>query len=307
MSLTTINVITVSFDRLALAVVFALAIAILWLAAPSSYNEAAKRLKLLAGTLVVMVFTTSTELLLRTANLADVSPLEAWDFIPRVLFHSDYGTYWQGRMFALCVMVAVGLWIWRKRWSVMSAAILFAAALVIALFQSVASHAGEEGLWSVSNIVNWLHLVSTSLWGGTVVLYALLVLPTLRNTAASDQVLNSAERLSTLATIALLIVLLSGFYNTWHQLYALSDLWLTDYGIALVIKLGLVSIMLMIGALNRFRFVPHLVTWQRENSYQWGKPYDRFLNVLRIDSLVFISVMVAALVLAVQQPPTPMG
>ena len=290
-------------DHLAQALILVLSVATLWLAPPVSRSDSDRRGRLLVTMVVIMAFCAGIDLLLRTAVMADVDPGQAWGFIPRVLAHSDYGFYWLWRAGIWLLLLAVAFRIIACGWSRLTAALLLIASLATMLLVSVTSHAGEDGLWSVINLVNWLHLVSISLWGGAVVTYALIVMSELRKQADPEQMAVTAERLSTLATAALVVVMLSGIFNSWQQMNTFSQLWSTDYGRVLVIKLVLVAIMMCIGALNRFHWVPKLAASCREAGLQWGASSSRLLQVLRVDSAVFLVILIVAVILGGQSPP----
>lgn len=295
-----ISIGSVTLGRTALALLLALALAALWLAPPAA--GARQRHGLLFTCLVLSALTALAELLVRSAALADVTLLQAWSFIPRVLTHSDYGHFWLLRATLWGLMAALSVWIWRRGWHTLPSGLLLLAAVATAFLISATGHGGEDGLWSVANLMNWLHLISTSVWGGAVILYAFTVLPALRG-GDLPQVAAVGTRLSTVATAALVIVLFSGLFNSWHQLGRLADLWSTAYGRVLLFKLALVAVMMAIGALNRFRLVPQLAACRGETSQECSALSARFLQVLRIDSAVFISVLVSALVLGMQSPP----
>lgn len=299
-----IHVISITLDRTALALILALALAALWLAPPFSLQEAVQRNRLLFICLVISALGAVAGLILRTAALADVPLAESWGFVPRVLSDSDYGFFWLLRAGAWLFMIAIMVWIWRRDWLTLPAGLLLFAAFMTALLISVTGHAGEDGLWSISNVMNWLHIISTSVWGGTVILYALLVLSTLRGSDNPRQTADVAVRLSTLAGAMLALVLITGIFNSWRQLGALADLWSTTYGAILLIKLALVAVMMTIGAFNRFRLVPQLEIHQSEKNNSWSAVSSRFLYVLRVDSTVFMLVLVAAVILGMQEPPS---
>lgn len=290
-------------DHLALALICALAVAALWTSPSATQDENAKRTKLLILLCIVTFFTAVVELWLRAAVMADVSLAEAWSFMPKVLSHSDYGFYWFIRIAAWSVLVGASIWILRRGWRVYQTSLVLLSTLLIILLKSANSHAGEEGVYSIPNLMNWAHLISTYLWGGMVTIYAILLLPMLVNQSASLRLTCAIERLSTMAGIALAVVLITGIYNTWNQLNTLSDFWLTDYGQVLAIKLACVSLMILVGSLNRFLWVPELIAWLQDNNHQWGLLGARFLKILKLDSLVFVAVLVAAVVLGTESPP----
>jgi len=299
-----IHIINASLDRAALALILALALAALWLAPPASSAEGLKRCQVLLLSLIISAISTFLDLVLRSAALADVAPSEAWRFIPRVFGHSDYGFFWQLRVGVWLLMLATMLWFWRKRWSALPAWVLLIASLTTALLISVTGHAGEDGVWSLANLMNWLHIVSTSAWGGAVMLYAIVVLPALRDAASPEQTSVVSSRLSTLATGALVLVLLSGLFNSYRQLNDIGDLWSTEYGEVLLIKLVFVAVMMLIGALNRFHLVPQMKEWRHKQDIAWAVLPYRFLRLLRFDSVVYIAVLIAAVVLSTQLPPS---
>ena len=292
-------------DRIALALILSLSLATLWLASITSQRDGELRLRLLWLCLAFTAVGAAFELLMRSAALADVPPSAAWPFIPRVLTHSDYGFFWLVRVAVWLLMFATAVWIQRRGWLKLPVLVLLLSVLTTMLTLSVTGHAGEDGLWAVPNLVNWLHIITTSLWGGAVILYAFIVLPVLRpGTAMTPQLADVSKRLSMLATAALILVLSTGVYNSWRQLGELSDLWQTKYGVILLGKLALVAVMMGVGAMNRFVLVPRLEAWRDRSDRDNNKAATLFLKVLRLDSLVFTAVIVLALVLGMQSPPS---
>lgn len=293
-----------TLDYSAQALILVLLVSALWLAPPLSSAGSILRGWLLFVMIMILALCACVDLILRTAVMADVDLSETWNFIPKVLMRSDYGFYWRWRVGVWVVMLLAALWILIRGWSFLSVWLLLIASLVTTLLTSVTGHAGEDGLLTVANMVNWLHLVSISLWGGAVIVYAVVVMPEIRKQGDSGQAATAIGRLSTLATMALGVVLLSGIFNSWRQLNELSELWTTSYGWVLMTKLVLVAIMMLIGALNRFHWVPKLLAWQRDRGESWGAPAHHLLQVLRLDSALFIAILMAAVVLGFQPPPS---
>jgi len=298
-----LHVIMAVFDRLGLAVIYALALTSLWLAPTLSLSEGRRRFRLFAVAMLIILLTAGIDLVLRTAALADVGLRETWPYIFRVLDHSDYGHFWHWRIDLWWLLLLVALWIYATDWSNKAALFILFAVLATFLFESATSHAGENGLWTLANLVNTIHLASTAIWGGAVIVYALLVLPDLLRKRDTGRTRAAALRLSSLATAALALVILSGIFNTWRQLEHLADLWTSEYGQVLMIKLGLVAIMMAIGAMNRFRWVPRVVAHADEPGDAGKVPLQNFHQVLRVDSLVFILIIIAASLLGTISPP----
>jgi len=273
----------------------------LWLA-PEFWQGSERRIALLLWpALLLVLMGAGGDLLLRTASLADVALTQAWTFVPKVLAKSDYGTLWQVRMVAwgglLLSVLALG------RWSRFAAWGLVLGGLVSLFCVSGSSHAGEEGLFVFGNLNHWLHLVSISLWGGAVIVYALVILPELCRKEWSPDTGLVAGRLSLLATVAVIWVVITGLFNCWRQMNGVSDLWQTDYGQWLLLKLICVSLMMLIGALNRFRLVPQIQACDVVDTDRGQQLLSRFTWVLRLDSLLFIVLVLLAVFLGRQEPP----
>lgn len=298
-----LHVITAVCDRLGLAVIYALALAALWLSPTRSLSEGTRRYRLFVFALLVILTTAGLDLLLRTAALADVGLGEAWSYLFRVLEHSDYGHFWHWRIDLWWLLLLTALWIYATDWGNKVAWLMLFAVLVTQLLESATSHAGENGMWTLANLVNTVHLASTAIWGGAVIVYALLVVPELLHNHDSHRTRDTVLRLSTLASVALVLVILSGLFNTWRQLQQPADLWTTSYGQVLLVKLALVAVMMAIGAMNRFRWVPRIADQTRAPGQAGTASLRFFHQVLRIDSMVFVLIIIAASVLGITSPP----
>jgi copper transport protein len=125
---------------------------------------------------------------------------------------------------------------------------LAAGAGVAMLTRAAGGHAGG----SVGPVlVQWFHLMGVGVWIGGLVWLVL----GLRRGLDPAQV----RRFSNLAAGGLLIVFASGVLRASNELGGPTwflDAFDTDYGTVLVVKLGLVALLVGLGALNRFRNVP---------------------------------------------------
>ncbi len=124
-------------------------------------------------------------------------------------------------------------------------------ALVLALglvaVPSVAGHALDPGLARVNLAADVLHVAGAAAWAG--VLVGVVALP-----------LAPAElrRASSLALVAVAVVAVTGIVRASFELLAVSQLWSTGYGRALLVKTALFVPLVGLGWLNRARLVPLL-------------------------------------------------
>ena len=111
-------------------------------------------------------------------------------------------------------------------------------AMVIPLFQSHASSAGNHGL-AIGSLI--FHVGALSLWVGGV-LGLLVISPTERE--------ESISRFSSMALWCAIIVAISGIANAWTRLNFLSG-WVSLYGLLVVLKSVLMAILIGLGYKHR--------------------------------------------------------
>jgi len=299
------HVINKSFDYFVFSLIFAFSLLALWLPKSFTISHSTFAKTLLFIAILTTLATASIDLLFRTAILADVAPMEAFSFIPKVLDKSDYGFLWQLRIALWGVVFTVALWLIKKPSQTKLPLIILIATTLSALLMSATGHAGENGVWTLANINNWLHLIGIAMWGGCVVLYALIVLPALIRDTLSEKIASVSTTLSSIATVALALVVITGIINSWRQLQSIEALFNTPYGEILLLKLTFVAIMMGIGTFNRFILVPKIEKQYRSSNKDLNTAH-RFQRILRIDSLLFITILVAAAILGMQIPPAHM-
>jgi putative copper resistance protein D len=107
-----------------------------------------------------------------------------------------------------------------------------------------------------------LHLLAAGMWIGALVPLAFLALQARRSRATEDaRALRFAlEQFSAIGIWVVAAIVFSGIVNTWFLIGAShwSALFTTEYGIVLMVKLGLFGMMLSLAALNRCRLSPAL-------------------------------------------------
>lgn len=102
-------------------------------------------------------------------------------------------------------------------------------------------------------VADWLHVVAASLWMGGLLAFPMLLLGPLRRMPADSRnklLTRSVRRFTKVATVAVLTLLITGTYAILLHLPSFSALIGTEYGRALIMKLGLVAFVLPAGALN---------------------------------------------------------
>lgn len=130
-------------------------------------------------------------------------------------------------------------------------AVTGAAASGAMLARALAGHADASTVRWFTVGVQWIHLVSAGVWVGGLVWLLLAI-----RGGDPGRGRGLARRFSSVAGWALAATVVSGSLRAVDEVGAWDRLFSTDFGVALVVKVGLVAALVALGALGRFRHVP---------------------------------------------------
>lgn len=125
------------------------------------------------------------------------------------------------------------------------------------LAQVLAGHAAANpGRWRLWNVADqWVHFVCVGVWiGGLAALLLSL------HGAPDYAKAHAARRFSTVALFAVGILALTGVLRAVDEVGTWAALWSTDFGRVATIKAGLLVVLVVLGAVNRFRSVRAALT-----------------------------------------------
>ncbi|MHB8692174.1 MAG: copper resistance protein CopC [Solirubrobacteraceae bacterium] len=212
--------------------------------------------------------------------------------------------------FALfCVAAWISLWVDRPdrehrsiaELAATSGALLAAAAVLI--IPGAAGHAGQTAPRGLALLFDWLHLVAGSLWLGGLI--GLLVL--WRSVPAAERVgalAVLAPRFSNVAFVSVVVLLAAGTGATIIHMPAVNALWDTSYGVAILVKIGLLGSAVVIAQGNLLRSRPRLVA-ARERP-ELGEGAARLLRrLVSVEVVVVTGAVFTAAVLSSLAPPPP--
>jgi len=171
--------------------------------------------------------------------------------------------------------------------------VAFGLGLLFASGLSLSGHsAADAGHSWVSELADWVHLTSAMLWVGGLVMLLVVIwpgAPELRRTAFL--------RFSKLATVLVALLLAAGTYLSILRFPNVHDLWTTGYGHVLLIKLSLVALALLWGAVHHFVAAPRLAAGDG------GTLFGRLGRSMLGESTVAMAVLLAAAFLVNTNPP----
>jgi len=204
------------------------------------------------------------------------------------LFDTRVGHIWLSRLVLVFLTALAASWAFREGGSSLWATLGVGSILLVTL--SLQSHAAAEGhLLALAS--DWLHLMAASVWVGGLLGFPLLLLGPFRAMPAearSKLLRRTVRRFSRVATVAVIAIVVTGIYAILLHVPSFSAVIETPYGRALVMKLGMVALMLPIGAIN-------LIDSGRD-------PFDRMVGA---ELLLAFGVFVATGFLTSVPPPGP--
>ena len=140
---------------------------------------------------------------------------------------------------------------------------VFVCALALLPIPSVAGHALDRGQWPrpLNVAADILHMGAAAVWIGGLLALAIGLPRAARKLSPEQRARFSAAlvpRLSAIALVSVAIIAATGLIRALSELTAVSQLWTSGYGRALVVKTGLLAVVVALGWINRSRLVPRL-------------------------------------------------
>lgn len=218
-------------------------------------------LRLLGVTLILLTLSSLGILVSRTLELNGGSVSQLLADIPLALKVTHYGHVWVWRIPALLLLWLAWGWCLRHRHHRWAAWLMVIGAAGIALTRSETGHPADHGDFTLAVWVDWAHLMSAALWVGSLFGMSLAIFPELLRNGETDGERSALifQRLSTLSGGALAVILATGIYTAIGELGSFPALWTSSYGVTLDVKLGIVILMIVFGAHNRYVKLPRLL------------------------------------------------
>jgi copper transport protein len=212
--------------------------------------------------------------------------------------------------FALfCIAAWVALWIDRPDREHRSIAALgsltgaLLAAAAVLIIPGAAGHAAQTSPRGLTLLFDWFHLAAGSVWlGGLIGLLVIWVGLGSRNRV--DGLAVVVPRFSNVALASVVVLAGTGIGESIEHLPAVNALWETGFGVALLVKTGLLLAAMALAAGNLLRSKPGLVAARAQP--ERGRPSAGLLRGLMSGEVgVVLAIVFAAAVLSSLAPPPP--
>jgi putative copper resistance protein D len=172
---------------------------------------------------------------------------------------------------------------------------LLAVLVVLAAIRAATGHPASDGDFRLPEFVQFFHLISIATWAGGIIAAGFFVLPALLRVQENEAIAAFLRTLSKVVTMALLVVVLSGIYNSYRGLDgSVAPLLRTQWGVLLDIKTFLVCIAVAMGASNRKMLLKSRPLGPQQIS--------RLALVLRAEGVVMVLILLVSALLA-NSPP----
>jgi putative copper export protein/mono/diheme cytochrome c family protein len=146
---------------------------------------------------------------------------------------------------------------------------------------------------------DWLHFLGVATWlGGLASLIYVLPAAVQASAGSGERVLARAvSRFSNLALIAVGVIVMTGVFQAWLQVGSWEGLVQTTYGLSITTKVGLLLVMLLLGAFNLLVARPRLAALAGKGSSAAAALAQRFSLAIRGELALGVLVLVATAVL----------
>lgn len=275
-----------------------------------------QRLRLLLwASLIIANIANLAALLQMSANLfetdlATVFRDELWNI---VLAGTNFGDVWGIRMGLLAAMLVIQVVAAQQAQNRPgSTHVLWILNTVIAVLSlgtlSFISHAVGSEFWAIpALLVTYIHLISVSVWVGSLVAIALILRPALlalSPTERSTAFLTMVRRFSAIAVVAVSLIITTGIFNSLINLSQPQDLSQTTYGITLIAKILLIMPLLGLALMHHLAIHPTAFGWLRQMLPSNGR-FSALPSTFRIEAVFALVVLFAAAWLPATPPPEP--
>lgn len=178
------------------------------------------------------------------------------DKIMNTVGQTRWGHAWTARVAVIIVLgLALGLakW-WFQQRERLARTLIWIPALALPLTFSLASNTWNVEAGRATTVSsNYLHILSTSLWAGSVLVLLGSLMPALRGVPARQRqsvLARALTRFAALTLVTWITLAITGAYTAWLQIGNISALTSTEYGRSAIAKIVAVAVTLIVLAIN---------------------------------------------------------
>jgi putative copper export protein len=203
----------------------------------------------------------------------------------------------------LAAIVLVTLYSLTKdnKWKTILGVIL---SLLLLISLAMSGHQGTKGYLTIPFFLDIFHLIGISLWIGGIFFIRLCYsfFLTVADASLWDTFLTLINRFSQLATISVVIVGVTGLALFISYFESLSGIIATKYGLLLLLKLTLAVLIVVLGGINKFFFLPEFNKAKKEELLKLTSLRKRFNSFVTMEVCVGIVILLTTSILTHLSP-----
>ncbi|HVH29355.1 MAG TPA: copper resistance protein CopC [Vicinamibacterales bacterium] len=221
----------------------------------------------------------------------------------REALQTHWGALWAVRGLLVVSLIAFTHWMARAH-SLASGSrlpglsIVGAALAGVVLATALNGHSAVTPPFVLSVAVDWVHLAATGAWTGGLLTLSICVLPWLKTAEPRQRrtlLKRVVLRFSTVALVAVELLILTGLYHTWAHVAGPEAFTSTPYGQTLLLKIGLIAVTLLPAAINLLVVRPRLAVLELGTDHDnWSR---RFARLVTAEAVLAVGIVAAAAVL----------
>jgi putative copper export protein len=215
---------------------------------------------LMAAALLTMGATSTLDLAFRSLMMSGQPLSGLVSVLPTVLLETHFGRVWSWR--AVLLLLLFGFWFLQhgpRPW--IRGYMVSFVGVGLCLVTSLSGHAADRGIFTLTVLSDWVHLMAISSWVGGLFIIRLHPPQWLISLKGDSRIKCLAAiigRFSTVAVTSVGVLLATGLYNTYVHVHSLPLLFEAPYGRILMVKWSLLMPMLVLGAVSRLGILPLL-------------------------------------------------
>jgi len=204
-------------------------------------------LRLFGGALALLFAASIAGLFVRTAEMSGRPAAETLSLVGTVLFRTHFGRVWLARCAALSLLAFLHAAGGRRRDTTPRLLLLLGLVLLVSLTLSATGHAADAGDFSLREIVDWLHLLAASVWGGGILVLSLVLVPEAVQSQDRGGIVALSRGFSRVASVATVVLVATAAFAAASAVGWSASAWRTSYGLKIVAKGFLLFFLLDLG------------------------------------------------------------
>jgi copper transport protein len=220
-----------------------------------------------------------------------------------LLSRGRFAALWWVRLGLVALALILLSWRGVRRWPGQVAMVAIGMALLTSSFNSHGAALLSGAYLGIA--MDWFHFLGVAAWiGGLLSLAFILPEVVHASQGTGDKVLAKAvARISNLALISVVVIIVTGIFQAWLEVGSWDGLISTAYGLSVTAKVGLLLLMLALGAFNLLVARPGLARMAASGSSAAASGLARrFTGSVRIEVALGIVILVVAAILTGLSP-----